>query len=505
MKHPPMTHPPMTHPPMKRVAIFGLGRSGLAAALGVRRLGGEAVVFDAKRREDLSKPEIADRADGEGIEVVYAWDGDLPEGFDAAVTNPALDRRHSALFAALEGGIEVMSEIELAYRIAKAPIVAITGTNGKSTTTVMTTLCLEAVGERAILCGNVFGSGYPETTLTEAALAAGPEDTLVAEISSFQLEWVSTFRPVAAAITNITPDHLDRYEGSFAAYAATKMRIFAAQTVEDYAVIRANDPQVRLGAPRQPPVPTVRTVGAFGEDSDYDEVFLRVLDRKIPVASLPFSEPHNIANAGMAAILADSLLRWRASRDPAGNAADRLREALEALRERVKARRSVYESGLSLPSEALPPEIEAGLKAFRGLAHRMERVGEKDGVLLVNNSMCTNPAAVVASVQALKRDAEILVGGANKGLDFAPLAQFLRAGRHRVYIYGRDAEEVNAMLGGAWPVFGTMDEAFQSAAEAVRSGGAILLAPGCASTDGYRDFRERGDRFRTLAKEWLEE
>lgn len=488
---------------MKRVAVLGLGRSGLAAALGVRRLGGEAVVFDAKARADLSKPEIADRADEERVSVSYDWDGALPSGFDAVVTNPALDRTHPALLAAVERGIEVMSEVELAYRIAQAPIVAITGTNGKSTTTVMTTLCLEAVGEKPILCGNVYGSGYPETTLTEAALSAGPDEALVAEISSFQLEWVTTFRPVAAAITNLTPDHLDRYDGNFADYAATKMRIFAAQGAEDFAVIRANDPQVRLGTPRKPPVQTVRTVGAFGEASDYDEVSLRILDRKIPVASLGFSEPHNLANAGMAAILADSLLRWRTAHDSSGDAAIRLGNALEALRTRIKTKRSVYESGLSLPTEALPPEIEAGLKAFRGLAHRMERVGERDDILLVNNSMCTNPTAVVASVQALKRDAEILVGGANKGLDFAPLAQFLRTGRHRIYIYGRDANEVNAMLGGTWPVFGTMDEAFVNAADAVRSGGAILLAPGCASTDGFRDFRERGDRFRDLAKEWL--
>ncbi len=463
-------------------------------------------MFDAKAREALSKPEIADRALAEGVDVVYGWDGGLPPGFDAVVTNPALDRRHPALAGAMERGIEVMSEVELGYRIAEAvgaPVVAITGTNGKSTTTVMTTVCLEAVGERPVLCGNVFGSGYPETTLTEAALEADAGTTLVAEVSSFQLEWVSRFRPAAAAITNITPDHLDRYEG-FAEYAATKMRIFAAQTPEGFAVVRANDPQVRPGTPRRPPVPKVRTVGAFGEDSEYDEHFLRVLDRKIPVGSLPFQEPHNLANAGMAAILADSLLRWRAAREPEGNAACRLRSALEALRTSVASRRSVYESGLALPTEALPEAIVGALREFRGLAHRMERVGERDGVLVVNNSMCTNPAAVVASVQSLKRDAEVLVGGANKGLDFAPLRQFLRSGRNRVYVYGRDAQEVNGMLGGEWPTFGTMEEAFGAASSSVRWGGAILLAPGCASTDGFRDFRDRGDRFRALAKEWLE-
>ena len=491
---------------MVRTAILGLGRSGLAAAHGVRRLGGEPVVFDRSPREGLAKSEIGDRAEADGIEVVYGFDTVLPEGFDRLIVNPAVDRRHPLLADALARGIEILGEVEFAYRLAKAPIVAITGTNGKSTTTAMTYRCLEAVGERPILCGNIFGSGLPETTLTEAALAAGEDETLVAEISSFQLEWVTEFRPAVAAITNITPDHLDRYD-SFEDYAAAKMRIFAAQTAEDYAVIRANDPIVRLGTKGRhgkPPVQHVRTVGAFGEDSEYDEHFLRILDRKIPLERLPFAEPHNLANAGMAAILADSLLRWRAGRAPEGRAATKLRTDLQSLQDGIQAKRSVYQRRDPLPQEAIAPEIIGALEGFPGLAHRMERVGERDGVLFVNNSMCTNPAAVVASLQALKRDSHVLIGGKNKGLDFSPLRQFLSVGRHKPYIFGIDGEALADMLGARWPVYASMDDAFAAALAEVRPGQALILAPGCASTDGFRDFRERGDRFRNLAQDALD-
>ena len=131
----------------------------------------------------------------------------------------------------------------------------------------------------------------------------------------------------------------------------------------------------------------------------------------------------------------------------------------------------------------------------------MERVGEKDGVLYVNNSMCTNPAAVVASLQALKRDSRVLIGGKNKELDFTPLRQFLTVGRHRPYIYGSDGAALADMLGTEGPVYADMESAFRAAAAEIRPGEALILAPGCASTDGFRDFRHRGDRFRELAQE----
>ena len=486
----------------KRVVAMGLGRSGLAVARAAIARGGTAVVVDEK--VDLLKPELVEEARAEGIDVRLGWDGAFADlSPDLVVVNPAVDQRHPKLRNA---GVELVSEVEFASRIARGPIVAITGTNGKSTTTVMTYLALRACGLDPLLCGNLYGSGFPEAPLTEAAMKGGEGQPLIAEISSFGLEWTSTFRPRAAAITNIKPDHLDRYD-SFEAYGATKMRIFAGQTQDDYAVVRANDPVVvppcgdpvaytprhrrSIGTERDPEkgCPHVLTFGATGNDARVEEMDLVVLDVRIPLASLPWSEPHNHANAACAALLAYGLL-----------------EAIDSpLIHKARAARPVPSifAARKPESPALPPEIVEGLREPRRLAHRMERVGEKDGVRVVNNSMCTNPDAVVSSALAAKDPTSLLVGGVDKGLDFGPLGRLLGGGRHRAYLFGRDARKIDAEMGGGFPVFDTMEDAFKAATAVARKGEVVMLAPGCASSDQFRDFRHRGDSFREMAKDWL--
>ncbi len=508
----------------KRVAILGLGRSGLAIGRACLRLGALPLVFDEKPREALPKPEIVQEAETIGLPLELGWAGSFERSAtDLLVTNPAVDRRHPKLRQAVSDGIEVISEVEFAYRISKAPIVAVTGTNGKSTTTVMTWLCLRACGEDAVLCGNLFGSGYDEVPLTEAALHSTGDQILVAEISSFGLEWVSEFRPVAAGITNITPDHLDRYE-SFAEYAATKHLVFSRMGEGDVAVVRANDPEVlppcsdtiryrprreRQQSPTErddaTDCPLVLTFGAHGEHALVGELELRVLHQSVPLDELPFDEPHNRQNASMAALLAYGAIRHRALRFPESAAGQLLRDAEEAERARRSAGQTVYDR--RVPEEdpflVAPPVLLDGLKAFRGLAHRMEYLGEKGRVRVVNNSMCTNPDAVVKSAQSLRDPAHLLIGGANKKLDFKPLRHYLANGRHRAYLYGRDAESLDVMLGGGHPRFSTLEEAFHAAALAASPGETIMLSPGCASTDGFRDFRERGNLFKKIAQEWL--
>lgn len=487
----------------QRIVAMGLGRSGLAVARAAIARGAHPIVVDEGTA--LIKPELVDEARREGIDVRMGWHGDFSDlEPDLVVVNPAVDSRHPKLQNA---GVELVSEVEFAYRIARGPIVGITGTNGKSTTTVMTYLALQACGLDPLLCGNLYGSGYPEAPLTEAALAGREGQPLVAEISSFGLEWTSRFRPRAAAITNIRPDHLNRYD-SFEDYAATKMRIFAGQTDEDYAVVRANDPVVvppcgqanayvprhRRGLstanPEEGRCPQVLTFGATGQHAQVDELHLTVLDTPIPLDSLPWTEPHNHANAACAALLAYGLLKATGS--------PLIEKALAA-----RPKPSLFAPRREEPP-ALPPEIVAGLRTFRGLAHRMERLGERGGVEVVNNSMCTNPDAVVSSAMAEKRPTLLLVGGSDKGLDFAPLGRFLGGGRHRAYLFGRDAQQIDEGMGGGFPVFGTMEEAFRAAAADAHSGETIMLAPGCASGDQFRDFRDRGDQFRQIAKDWLE-
>ena len=502
------------------IAVMGLGRSGLAVAKAVVQRGGTAVVLDQKPEAQLAKPELKAEAEAAGAAVMTGWDGTtLPDGVTQLVVNPAVPMRHPLLAKAREADIEVIGEIEFAYRIAKAPIVAITGSNGKSTTVVMTYLCLQACGIEARLCGNLYGSGYPETTLTEAALEASESEVLVAEVSSFQLETIENFEPMVAGITKIAADHLDRYEG-FAEYAATRNRIFENQTEADFAVVRAFDPEVRIPGhvtgqyqPRDrrgmtaaaDAGPRVLTFGANGSHAQIDDTVLHILDKSIPIAELPFTEPHNVLNAAMAALMAFALIRARAERDPSSVYAQILARANAS--RKVSPRRQTA-GPVPVASEfALPPEILNGLRAFRGLSHRMELVGSRNGVRVINNSMCTNPDAVMSGLQAAKDPVHVLIGGINKELDekdWRPLKAYLANRRHRVYLFGRDAGQIDQFLGGGFTDFGTMDRAFAAAAAEAVAPDVIMLAPGCASSDQFRDFTDRGNVFKQIAKEWLE-
>ncbi|MFI5385546.1 MAG: UDP-N-acetylmuramoyl-L-alanine--D-glutamate ligase, partial [Fimbriimonadales bacterium] len=378
------------------------------------------------------------------------------------------------------------------------PIVAITGTNGKSTTTVMTYLALRECGIDAVLCGNIFGTGLPEVPLTEAALHATPDQVLVAEISSFQLEWVSRFRPAVAGITNITPDHLDRYD-SFEQYAATKMRIFAAEGEGDYAVVdRSTAFQPRSDA-------TVLTFGAQGEHAQILEDEIRILNKTIKTEDMHVIGNHNYANAAMAGLIAFATLRWisdfgsRIADLPDGRSqAVSASVALALLNEALQ-------SDIRHPtSDILPEPIITALRAFKGIEHRMEYLGEKGGVKVINNSMCTNPDAVVKSAQAVKGPNHLIMGGKDKDLPFTPVRNYLASGMHRAYLFGEAKEVLNKQLGGGFPTYNTLQEAFRAATDKARPGEVIMLAPGCASTDQFNDFRDRGNVFKKFAKEWLE-
>jgi len=479
-----------------RVGILGIGRSGVAAAKAARHAGGHPFVVDEKAGAPGSVLELRSL----GIAAATDWTGSFSSGnADLVVTSPGVPKDNPRLQEALSAGIEVIGEIELAYRIAKAPIVALTGTNGKSTTTVMTYLCLESAGQRPILCGNIYGSGYEEMPLTEAAVAAEADQVLVAEVSSFQLDFTPTFRPVSAGITNIWEDHLNRYGGSMAAYAAVKHLIFAHQTAEDYAVVRAHDPVVR-----PPKGPIVLTFGSGGEHAQVETDQLIILGTRLAAKDLPFKEPHNYQNAAMAALLGYGYLRVRRDRDPGSEAARILHTAEAQAEATIAARRSVYSQ--RRPNQkpwVAPPELLAGLKQFRGLSHRMEVLGDKSGVKVINNSMCTNVDAILKSATAIREPKHLLIGGVNKGLDFRPLRNYLANRRDQAYLYGRDAAAINETLGGGWPVFAKLREAFDAAKAASKPGEVIMLSPGCASFDEFEDFRHRGNVFKELAMEWL--
>ena len=458
-------------PNLSSLVVLGLGRSGVSAAKAAIASGANVIAVDEKSGDDPIIANAVRDLGNLGVDVRPGWKKGLSEtGAQTVVTSPGVPRNHELLLEAVRNGQEVISEIELAYRIAKAPIVAITGTNGKSTTTVMSWLCAKAAGYDAVLCGNIYGSGYEEVPLTEAAsgtstplppsssaAGGGGKPALIAEVSSFQLEWVNEFRPKAATITNITPDHLNRYE-SFEDYADTKRRIFQRMGDDDRAVWHDGD-----FSTEPPHGIKVLTYGDGAKHSWIDGKRMHLAGACIELSELPFQEPHNYLNAMSAGLL-------------------------------------VY--GLSDES-ADPQKILHALKSFRGLAHRMERLGEKNGVKLINNSMCTNPAAVISSSRAIEGKQRLLIGGVNKGLEFGPVGEYLREEGHAAYLFGTDGPAIAEAMGRGWLVFRTMAEAFAAAASDAKPGETIMLAPGVASMDQFVDFRDRGEAFRQLAMEWL--
>ena len=441
-----------------------MAKSGLSVAHAVQALGGKATVFDQKPADSPAILQAMDELHAMDVQAVPGWHGRLdPDEFDMLVVSPGFPRNHPALVDMAQR--DVVGEIEFAFRIANAPIVAITGTNGKSTTTVLTWTLLKAAGREAVLCGNIAGSGYPEVTLTDAALTDA--DVLVAEVSSFQLETVREFRPFVAAITCVAPDHLDRHP-SFEDYKQTKLRLFARMGATDAIVINRDEESLLPGDFPEDPRKVRFSPSGSGASNGFtarlnDELYFGGL--KIARASLPLLGEHNVANAMMA-----------------------------------------WEMACAILGEPTPDQSAAMLSAlmgFKGLANRMEVVGEKGGVLVINNSMCTNPAAVVASSRGLDRRQLLILGGNRKQLDFTPVGEYLRGTKHAAYLFGPDTGGLNGQLKGSWPSFSTMQEAFVAAVASAMPGDAVVLMPGCASAEPYANFRERGDAFREMAKGWI--
>ncbi len=508
----------------KPTAIFGLGRSGLSVARAITKRGGKTILLESAPEMLVGKQELVEEYRALGQEAVFGWDGNWSKlEVSEVVVNPAVDSRSPILQSAVEAGIPVIGEIEYAYRITKAPIIAITGTNGKSTTTAMIWSCLKGAGEKPILCGNIFGSGFAEKPLTEAADEADEDSVLVAEISSFQLEWVHEFCPVVSVVTNITQDHLNRYN-SFEDYAATKKRIWARQSSAHYTIVRANDPVVgepgkeitgvarrlRAFAGEATPknLPTVWKAGATGEQALVEEQRSTIFERIVDHGIYGFLGHHNRTNAAMAILASYAFLKWKGAAKPGSNADQVVSSAIQERQEALEAKRTRFSAYRAPVVDWVPQTLVDPLRTFPGLEHRMEVVGKKGDTTVVNNSMCTNPAAVLSSINALNGTVSVLIGGVNKDLDFRPLKSLFASRRYRVYLYGQDGESIRHTLGAEGETYRTLRAAFQAAVNDLDTGIVnsefLMLAPGCASMDEFRDFRHRGDVFKELAKEWLQ-
>ena len=437
-----------------RAVVMGMARTGRAAAAALVRRGARVVATDLNE-----PPGLRDELPREVALELGVHNEETFRGCDLLVVSPGIPATNRFIGMALEGGAEVITEIELASRLTTVPIAAVTGTNGKTTTVAMLSGILEEAGFRAPVGGNI---GRP---LTEVVETEGDEaDFLVSEVSSFQLEWSPTLRPRVGVMTNVSPDHLDRHP-DLEEYAAIKARLFANQGPEDAKVLNADDPltaRYLAGGAQQALAFSRKSAPARGVYADGNEVSIVGDGGRQKVCGLDeIAVPgvHNLENF-LAACAAAHFLG-------AGV------EAMARL-----ARR------------------------FDGLAHRMEIVSRTGGVTWVNDSKGTNVGATVMSLMSVKSGVLLIAGGTDKGSDLAPLIEPVRSRVRKMFLIGEAADRFGAFFEGVVPIdrAGTLEEAVRKSAAEAKAGETVLLSPACSSFDQFRDYVHRGDVFREIVQ-----
>jgi UDP-N-acetylmuramoylalanine--D-glutamate ligase len=452
MREPPFQTLPRPQPVAlfgKRVLVLGLGDTGLSVARWVTAQGGVSRVADTR----VAPPRARDLTPG--VEVVTgAFGVALLEGIDLLCISPGLSLEEPVVREALARAVPVLGDIELfAWEVrdrSRAKVLAVTGTNGKSTVTALTGHLLRAAGIDCEAAGNI----GPPALDALAKRRAAPPAAWALELSSYQLETTWALEPDGAALLNVTEDHLDRYSG-IDEYAAAKARVFLGNGAQ---VLNRADARSMACALRGREHVTFG-LDAPARDVDYGIAGGRSLARGaeliLALDELPIFGLHNAANALAACALAVA-------------------------------------GGASLQS------LAAGLRTFRGLPHRLQRVTVRRGVVWYDDSKGTNVGATIAALEGLDRKAVLIAGGEGKGQDFSPLAAALCAHASRVLLIGRDAPQIEQALatsGVPLERCGSLEQAVTRAAECARPGEAVLLSPACASFDMFRDYRQRGEAF----------
>jgi len=442
----------LRHPlPGSRPLVVGAARSGVAAARLLSRLGLEVRVCDARAVE--AAPGEAHALEALGVEAVWGRDdAALLSGRDFVVWSPGIPATHPIARAAIGARVPLLSELELGFLAAQAPLLCVTGTNGKSTTTDLVGALVRAAGREVEVCGNI------GRAICEVAERVGPAGLLVVEVSSFQLEAVTRLKPFIATWLNLSPDHLDRH-GDFESYGALKQRLFARQDEGDYAAWNADDPEVtrrRAGAALSLEFSSRRRVdpGSWCTGEAITLAWRGGSERLVTPGELRIRGPHNLMNA------------------------------LAAL-------------ATTLPLEISPDVLRRVLRDYRGLEHRLEPAGTVDGVEFVNDSKATNVGSLAVALQSFEDPVVLIAGGRDKGQDFAPLAPLVKRRVRAAVLIGEGAGRMAA----AWPGVRTVGapslaEAVRLAYHEARPRGTVLLSPGCASFDMFRDFEDRGRRFK---------
>ena len=427
---------------MNTALIVGLGRSGRSAAQLLARRGWDVIATDAQAAD-------ADELVAVGVDVRAPWTDPI-DGVDLVVKSPGVPGEIALIAHARAAGVEIISEIELAARYLPNPMIGITGTNGKTTTTELVAHLLGACGHPAIACGN---QGLPMTDLVGEV---DPETWLVVECSSFQLEDIVRFHPRAAVVLNLSPDHLDRH-GSMERYGAAKATLFRNLDASDLAI-----------APEGFQVPGSARPRTIREGERVSQI-----DVAWSAGGLHVEGIGNVVSWDAI------LLRGRHNRQNVMAAAAIVHELIGAT----------------------AAQIAEGLRSFAGVPHRLEVVGERDGVTYINDSKATNVDAALAALDAYPDRVRLIAGGSSKGATFAPLAQAARTVVVRAYLIGQTAEEIAAAFEAesvAVVVAMTLERAIDLASQDAVPGDVILLAPACASFDQFANFEDRGDQFRAL-------
>jgi UDP-N-acetylmuramoylalanine--D-glutamate ligase len=441
----------------KRVLVVGAARSGVAAALLLAKRGAIVTLTDAKHQIPQQQQL---RGAGISLELGAHWATSF-ESSDLVVLSPGVPLDIAEVRRAKAAGVPVIGELELASRWLRGPIVAITGTKGKSTTTTLVGRMLETAGKRVMVGGNI---GYPVSAQVDASTA----DTVhVIEASSFQLETTDTFRPWIAALLNFSPDHLDRHPDE-AAYAAAKQRIFANQRPDDWAVVNADSTEATTMATNVRA--RVVTYGVENQAADVHVgngfVWQRTSEGDIPllpIAAVELQGRHMLSNV-------------------------------------------VAATAISHLAGATNESLARALAGFHGLEHVMEVVATRGGVRFVNDSKATNIDAAAKSIESFNKVIAI-IGGKYKGGDFSDLAEPLRAHGRAVVAIGEARPMVKAALKDVVPVIeaSSLGEAVRRAWDLAVPDGVVLLAPACSSFDMFADYADRGRQFKEEVRKLVSE
>lgn len=436
----------------KRVLVVGLGKTGVSTARFLTEKG--AVVFAS---DEKPASELVDATSALGdLNVNLQLGEHSPEvisQIDMVVPSPGVPPFNIMLSEAAKRGTPILSEIELACRFLKRPMIAITGTNGKTTTTKLLGEILKKAGKKVFVGGNI---GNP---LIDYVNGRQEDDYVVIEVSSFQLQWVELFKPLISILLNTTHDHLD-YHGTFEEYCSIKEGIFKNQTANDLAILNADDPlSSSLSKRIRAEVKYFSSSKKLTEGIFLDDGVLRFGNEKYPLEMIRLPGIHNIENV-MAAVVA--------------------------------ARRC----------GCYPSDIISAVENFKGIPHRIEFAGQKDGTEFFNDSKATNVGAVVRALETFSMPIILLLGGRNKGGDFRVISELIREKVKQLVLFGEAREEINSLIGGTVPtrLAISLEDAVRSACNHSSSGDIVLLSPGCASFDEFANYEERGRFFKELVR-----